>query len=133
MSQPACCPACAASGVQGQLVPKKSLASGLLVEWLTGDSAAALMAMQMGDLIVVAFCVSCGAQWVPGTVAEHRLRALSGQLGERAKREAEEAERADLTLFNCPGCTTSQPHEGSVVTLYGARYCAKCAAAGRTR
>jgi predicted RNA-binding Zn-ribbon protein involved in translation (DUF1610 family) len=33
--------------------------------------------------------------------------------------------------FNCPGCNTVQPQEGSAANLYGVRYCAECAASGR--
>ena len=131
MHEPPSCPVCGATGVHGQLVPKKNLGRGLLVEWLTGDTAAALMATQMGDLVVYAFCVACGAQWLPGTEMERHLRALSGQLGEEAKREAEPTVRRYANLFNCPGCSALRPQEGSAVNLYGVRYCAACTAGGK--
>jgi hypothetical protein len=124
-----CCPVCGANGVQGQLTPQKSLARGVLTEWLTGDSAAALMAMQMGDLVVQAFCVACGAWWIPGSPQERQLRSLSGQLGEDARREAEAAMSRVAERFTCPGCNALRLEEGSVINLYGVRHCVACATA----
>jgi hypothetical protein len=69
------CPVCGAVGVQGQLscltgpafVPKKNVAGAMLTEIVTGDAAAAMRASRAGALIVRAFCLVCGAQWLPGS------------------------------------------------------------------
>lgn len=34
-------------------------------------------------------CLSCGCQWAPGSPEEQEILAMSGQLGEQAKRETE--------------------------------------------
>lgn len=57
------CPRCGAATVLGQLVPQKSPSAGLA--FLTNDAAAMMLAAQSGTLTVHAFCLSCGAIWVP--------------------------------------------------------------------
>lgn len=52
------CPVCGAVRVHGQLVPKRDLLQGVLTEYLTGQAAAGLMAMQMGAMFVRAFCAA---------------------------------------------------------------------------
>ena len=121
------CPVCGGHGVQGQLAPKPDALRGAFTTWLTGDAAAGLIASQMGDMIVRAFCLVCGSHWLPGTVQEEHLRALSGQLGEEAKRLAVEHGTKE---FTCRGCGAQRTFVGSIA-VRGFRYCAHCAAAGK--
>ena len=52
------CPVCGAVRVEGQLIPKRDLLQGVLTEYLTGEAAAGLIAMQMGAMFVRAFCAA---------------------------------------------------------------------------
>jgi len=83
------CPKCGASTVQGQLVPMKNVAAGFLTALLTDDMAAGVLVAQDGKRVVQAFCISCGAIWLP--FQDYLVRAVRGDLGtdvrERAHRE----------------------------------------------
>lgn len=85
----ASCPKCGATTVQGQLVPMKNFAGGVLTALLTDDMAASVLVAQDGKRTVQAFCLSCGAIWLPAQ--EHLARAVRGELGgaaqDRARRE----------------------------------------------
>lgn len=87
----ASCPKCGATTVQGQLVPMKNFAGGVLTALLTDDMAASMLVAQDGKRTVQAFCLSCGAIWLPAQ--EHLARAVRGELGaaaqDRARRELE--------------------------------------------
>lgn len=87
----AACPNCGATTVQGQLVPMKNVAAGMLTALLTDDMAASVLVAQNGRLTVQAFCLSCGAIWLP--FQEYLARAVRGDLGgparDRARRELE--------------------------------------------
>lgn len=121
------CPACGATSPQGQLVPRKSVARGILTEFVSGDTAAGLIASQMGELVVHAFCVRCGAIWIPGSSEEHRMRALSGQLGEEARLAAVGPTPPAKMQFLCPRCHQERPLIGSDVSWLGRRVCEECA------
>ena len=82
----AVCPKCGATTVQGQLVPMKNVAGGLLTALLTDDMAASILVAQNGRLTVQAFCLSCGAIWLP--VREYLVRALRGEFGPELRARA---------------------------------------------
>ena len=88
----AACPQCGATTVQGQLVPTTNVAGGVLTAFLTDDAAAGVLVAQSGKLTVQAFCLSCGAIWLP--LQEYMRRTLRGELGQdlraRVRRELEE-------------------------------------------
>lgn len=79
----AVCPQCASPSIQAVQVTRKSLATTVLADELLG-TAAGIVAGTTHVLTNV--CLACGCQWIPGTEHERQLRALSGQLGEDAKR-----------------------------------------------
>jgi hypothetical protein len=66
-------------------VSKKSIPKAVLGEYLLGTAAGMTAG---GKTVIQVMCLSCGAQWLPGTEQEQRLRALSGQLGEDEKEKA---------------------------------------------
>jgi hypothetical protein len=72
--------------VQAVPVEKKKLGEAVLTEYFLGTAAGVAAS---SSTVIQAMCLSCGFQWFPGTKAEQRLRALSGQLGEDAKRKVE--------------------------------------------
>jgi hypothetical protein len=69
-------------------VSKKSVPKAVLGEYLLGTAAGMTAG---GKTVIQVMCLSCGAQWLPGTEQERRLRALSGQLGEEEKEKALQA------------------------------------------
>lgn len=82
----ATCPKCGSLSVQAVPVEKKKLDEAVLTEYILGTAAGVAAGSEM---VIQAVCLSCGCQWFPGSPAEQRLRALSGQLGEEAKKKAE--------------------------------------------
>lgn len=92
MSAAASCPCCASPSVQIVSVPTRSVGAAVLAE-LTLGTAAAVAASS--STVLQAACAKCGAQWFPGTKAEARMRALSGQLGEDARSAEEERVAAE--------------------------------------
>ena len=83
----ATCPKCGSPSVQAVPVEKKKLDQAVLAEYFLGTAAGVAAGT---DMVIQAVCLSCGAQWFPGTPDEQRLRALSGQLGEEVKKKAEQ-------------------------------------------
>ena len=86
------CPKCGAGTVQGQLVPVRDADAATITAILSQDMAAGILAGQSGKLAVQAFCVTCGAIWLPAQ--ENLIRAFRGEYGEpsrsRARQELEE-------------------------------------------
>ena len=80
------CPKCGGSAVQGQLVPRKQFGAGILTALFTDDAAAGGLVANNGKLIVQAFCLACGAIWLP--FEEYLIRAVQGALGAEAQRKA---------------------------------------------
>ena len=82
----ATCPKCGSPSVQAVPIEKKKLGEAVLAEYFLGTAAGVAAGSKM---VIQAMCLSCGFQWFPGTPAEQRVRALSGQLGEAAKKKVE--------------------------------------------
>jgi hypothetical protein len=100
MSHPgpvASCPQCGSQSLQAIAIPRKSLGAGVLAEVALG-TAAGLAAS--ADTVVQNVCLNCGCQWFAGTRKEARIRALSGQLGEAKRREAEIASVVETKEHN---------------------------------
>jgi hypothetical protein len=79
------CPNCNSPSIQAVPVRRSSIARALLAEIVFDSTAAGVAASTR--TIILNTCLKCGTQWLPGTQAEERLRVLSGQRGEQAKRE----------------------------------------------
>lgn len=93
MSQPgsadiATCPSCGSPSIQAVPIERKKLGQAVITEYFLGTAAGVAMG---SSVVIQAMCLSCGAQWFPGTKQEEELRALSGQLGEAAKQTAQHA------------------------------------------
>jgi hypothetical protein len=70
----------------------KNVAAGFLTALLTDDMAAGVLVAQDGKRVVQAFCLSCGAMWLP--FQDYLVRAVRGEFGaefrDRARRELEQ-------------------------------------------
>ena len=91
----ASCPSCGSPSIQAVPVERKKLGQAVVAEYFLGTAAGVAAG---SSTVIQAMCLSCGTQWFPGTKQEEEIRALSGQLGEAAKRAAEQvrAKRAEL-------------------------------------
>ena len=58
----------------------------MIAEYFLGTAAGVAAGT---STVIQAMCLSCGCQWFPGTKQEQQMRALSGKLGDHAKRLAE--------------------------------------------
>lgn len=96
-SATATCPQCGSTSVQAVPIPRKSVGKAMLTEYLLGTSAGVSAG---ASVVIQAICLVCGAQWFPGTRQEAEMRALSGQLGEQAKREVTERRARALARGN---------------------------------
>lgn len=79
-AQRATCPKCGSTTVQVVNVEKKNLGAAMLTEALFESTAAGVTVGS--KMIPTNTCVSCGFQWLPGSLPEALARLLSGQLGE---------------------------------------------------
>lgn len=78
--QRATCPKCRSTSIQVVNVEKKNLGAAMLAEWLLDSTAAGVAAGS--KMILTNTCISCGFQWVPGSIPEAVTRLQSGQLGD---------------------------------------------------
>ena len=91
------CPHCGSTSIQAVPVERKNVGEAILTEYFLGTAAGVAAGSKT---VIQAICLKCGTQWFPGTSQEHRLRALSGQLGTAAQQveereiEQENEERA---------------------------------------
>jgi NMD protein affecting ribosome stability and mRNA decay len=81
-SEAATCPSCGSPSVQAIAVARKDIAAAVLTEYFAGTAAGVAAGSKT---IIQNVCTKCGAQWLPGTKQEDRLRALSGRLGPEAQ------------------------------------------------
>lgn len=88
----AICPQCGSPSIQAVPIEKKRLARAIVAEYFLGTAAGVAAS---SSTVIQAMCLKCGCQWFPGTIQEERLRALSGQLGEDARR-LEEARATEI-------------------------------------
>jgi hypothetical protein len=86
-SPTATCPRCNSPSLQAVPVKRTSIASAVLAEYALGTAAGVAAS---SDTVIRVVCLNCGCAYVPGTIEERTLRALSGQLGEQARVEAEQ-------------------------------------------
>jgi len=82
----ATCPKCGSTSIQAVPIEKKKLGEAVIAEYFLGTAAGVAAGT---STVIQAMCLVCGCQWFPGTKQERQLRALSGQLGDHAKRAAE--------------------------------------------
>jgi hypothetical protein len=66
----------------------KNVAAGMLTALLTEDMAASVLVAQNGKLTVQAFCLSCGAVWLP--FQEYLARAVRGEHGDSVRIHAQQ-------------------------------------------
>jgi hypothetical protein len=79
---PVTCPRCASSSVQAVSIQENDVTRAMLTELSLGTAAGVTAGSRT---IVQALCLKCGLTWFPGSPLEHRIRALSGQLGPEAR------------------------------------------------
>lgn len=108
MTDQATCPQCGSTSIQAVPVPKKNLGNAVLAEYFLGTAAGVSAG---SSTVIQAVCLKCGCQYFPGTVQEKQIRALSGQLGEVARKaevdrresEREEARKSSNMLIGVVG------------------------------
>ena len=86
----ATCPQCGSTSIQAVPIPRKQVGNAVIAEYFLGTAAGVAAGT---STVIQAVCLKCGCQWFPGTAQESRIRALSGQFGEPARRA--ELERLD--------------------------------------
>jgi predicted RNA-binding Zn-ribbon protein involved in translation (DUF1610 family) len=79
------CPRCGSTVLQSVQVRRSSVPKPLAAEYFAAMPASAASA----DTIQQFTCLKCGAHWIPRTMPERQMRALSGQLGPEAMRAAQ--------------------------------------------
>jgi hypothetical protein len=85
------CPKCGATNIQFVPIKRTSVPESVAAEYFRGIGPGA---GPVADTIQQSACFRCGCRWIPRTAEEHRLRALSGQLGPEAMRTAQAEDAA---------------------------------------
>lgn len=82
----ASCPKCGATNIQYVPIKRSSVPESVAAEYFRGMTPGTGPG---ADTIQQSVCFRCGCRWIPRTAEEHRLRAVSGQLGPEAMRAAQ--------------------------------------------
>jgi predicted RNA-binding Zn-ribbon protein involved in translation (DUF1610 family) len=108
------CPKCGSTTLQASLLTRASVPKTLASEYF----AALPPSAQHADTIQQYACSKCGMKWIPRTMQERQVRALSGQLGPEAMRAAQaQAAAAALVARRKPGRFAKVPARTWVIAV----------------
>lgn len=92
MTDIATCPKCGSPSVQGMEVSSRDIPAAIVSEYFLGIAAGVTAGRKK---VLQNYCVKCGQRWIPGTSQEEELRIRSGQYGEEALRQLQNADERD--------------------------------------